>query len=284
MGLAPATEPSFRVGPVKLFADGGERCAMFLPYPVILQAFRRLTTANTGLSNPIESLRVLRPRFDRHGVHTGTLHYRGPDLAGAMARASSRGFGIAVHAMGNEAISQVLSAYERARVYGGRIEHAMFATDRDAERMARLGVTVVIQPGHVFSYGVLVAASGLDSYLPPTPARRLVDAGVKVALSSDGPTALWEPLPIMRLAVERRTEEGPVIRPDQALTREEALRAATVTAAEAAGVGEEKGQIALRKQADFVVLTGDPFDPETRVSQTWIAGTKVWEEPAAATP
>ncbi len=274
---------SFRIGPVKLFADGGERCAMLLSYPVILRAFRGLATANTGLSNPIESLRVLRPRFDSHGVHTGTLHYRGPDLAGAMARASSRGFGIAVHAMGNEAIAQVLSAYERARVYGGRIEHAMFATERDAERMARLGVTAVIQPGHVFSYGVLVAASGLDAYLPPTPARRLVDAGVKVALSSDGPTALWEPLPIMRLAVERRTEEGLVIRPDQALTREEALRAATVTAAEAAGVGDEKGQIAPGKQADFVVLTGDPFDAETRVSQTWVSGRKVWGAEGPAT-
>ncbi len=185
---------SFRIGPVKLFADGGERCAMLLSYPVILRAFRGLATANTGLSNPIESLRVLRPRFDSHGVHTGTLHYRGPDLAGAMARASSRGFG-----------------------------------------------------------------------------------------TSDGPTALWEPLPIMRLAVERRTEEGLVIRPDQALTREEALRAATVTAAEAAGVGDEKGQIAPGKQADFVVLTGDPFDAETRVSQTWVSGRKVWGAEGPAT-
>jgi predicted amidohydrolase YtcJ len=274
---------SFRIGPVKLYAEGAERCAMFLPYPVILRAFRGLATTRTGLGSPIESIRVLRPRFDRHGVHTGTLHHRGPDMAGAIAKASSKGFGVAVHALGNEAISQVLAAFERTRVYGWRIEHAMFATERHAERMARLGVTAVIQPGHVFSYGVVVAAAGLDSYLPPTPARRLVDEGVKVALSSDGPTALWEPLPIMRLAVERRTEEGLVIRPDQALTREEALRAATVAAAEAAGVGEEKGQIAPGKQADFVVLTGDPFDLGTTVRQTWVSGTRVWEraEPRA---
>ena len=273
-------DASFRIGPMKLFADGAERCALFLPYPVVARALRGLATSSAGPGGPIESLRVLRPRFDRHGVHTGMLHWRGPKLADAMARSSRAGFGLAIHALGNEAVSQALWAYERARVYGARIEHAMFASERQAAAMAKLGMTAVIQPGHVFSYGVLVATTGLDRFLPPVPARRLLDAGVKVSLSSDGPTALWEPLRILRLAVERRTEEGLVIRPDQAMTREEALRAATVGAAEAAGVGEEKGQIAPGKQADLVVLGGDPFDAGTRVRQTWIAGKKVWEEDA----
>ena len=136
----------------------------------------------------------------------------------------------------------------------------------------------------MFSYGALVVETGLDEFLPPVPARRLLDAGVKVSLSSDGPTALWEPLRILRLAVSRRTEEGLVIRPDQAMTREEALRAATAGAAEAAGVGEEKGQIAPGKQADLVVLSGDPFEETTRVRQTWIAGKKVWEGPWPTSP
>jgi predicted amidohydrolase YtcJ len=266
-----------RIGPVKLFADGAERCALFLPYPIVMKALRGLATGPAGPGGPIESLRIMRPRFDRHGVHTGMLHWRGPILSDAMARASKAGFGVAVHALGNEAVSQTLWAYERARVYGARIEHAMFTTQRDADRMAKLGITAVIQPGHVFSYGVLVATTGLDEYLPPVPARRLLDAGVKVSLSSDGPTALWEPLRILRLAVDRRTEEGLVIRPDQALTREEALRAATVGAADAAGVGDVKGEIAPGKLADLLVLSGDPFDEHTRVLQTWIGGKKVWE-------
>jgi predicted amidohydrolase YtcJ len=271
-------DAGLRIGPMKLFADGAERCALFLPYPVLMRTLRGLATGPAGPGGPVESLRIMRPRFDRHGVHTGMLHWRGPRLADALARGSRAGFGLAVHALGNEAVSQTLWAFERARVYGARIEHAMFTSERDADRMAKLGVTAVIQPGHVFSYGVLVATTGLDGYLPPVPARRLLDAGVKISLSSDGPTALWEPLRILRLAVSRRTEEGLVIRPDQALTREEALRAATVGAAEAAGVGDVKGEIAPGKQADLVVLSGDPFDDTTRVRQTWIAGKKVWEE------
>jgi predicted amidohydrolase YtcJ len=271
-------DAGLRIGPMKLFADGAERCALFLPYPVLMRTLRGLATGPAGPGGPVESLRIMRPRFDRHGVHTGMLHWRGPRLADALARGSRAGFGLAVHALGNEAVSQTLWAFERARVYGARIEHAMFTSERDADRMAKLGVTAVIQPGHVFSYGVLVATTGLDGYLPPVPARRLLDAGVKISLSSDGPTALWEPLRILRLAVSRRTEEGLVIRPDQALTREEALRAATVGAAEAAGVGDVKGEIAPGKQADLVVLSGDPFDDTTRVRQTWIAGKKAWEE------
>jgi predicted amidohydrolase YtcJ len=273
-----AGDAHLRIGPVKLLADGAERCALFLPYPVLARALRGLATSRAGPGGPIEALRVLRPRFDRHGVHTGMRHWRGGEMADAMARASRAGFSVAVHALGNEAVSQTLWAYERSRVYGARIEHAMFTSEEQALRMAKLGITAVIQPGHVFSYGRLVATTGLDEFLPPVPARRLIDAGVKVALSSDGPTALWEPLKILRLAVTRRTEEGAVIRPDQAMTREEALRAATVGAAEAAGVGEDKGQIAPGKQADLVVLSGDPFDDATRVRQTWIAGKKAWEE------
>jgi predicted amidohydrolase YtcJ len=266
-----------RIGPMKLFADGAERCALFLPYPVVMKALRGLATGQAGPGGPIESLRIMRPKFDRHGVHTGMLHWRGPALSNAMARGSKAGFGLAVHALGNEAVAQTLWAFERARVYGARIEHAMFVTEANASRMAKLGITAVIQPGHVFSYGVLVATTGLDEYLPPVPARRLLDAGVKISLSSDGPTALWEPLRILRLAVDRRTEKGLVIRQDQALTREEALRAATVGAAEAAGVGDVKGEITPGKQADLLVLSGDPFDEETRVLQTWIGGKKVWE-------
>jgi predicted amidohydrolase YtcJ len=188
------------------------------------------------------------------------------------------GFGVAVHALGNDAIEEVLAAYERTRTFGARIEHAMFATARQAEKMARLGVTAVVQPGHLWAYGSSVARSGIDAYLPPIPTRVLLDAGVTVALSSDGPTAPWDPLHILRVAVDRRTAEGRVLRPDQAMTREEALRAATVVAAQAARVGEEKGSIEPLKQADLAVLTGDPFDPATRVRETWIQGRKVWSE------
>jgi len=29
-------------------------------------------------------------------------------------------------------------------------------------------------------------------------------------------------------------------------------------------------------QADLAVVSGDPFDPETRVTETWVAGRKTW--------
>jgi imidazolonepropionase-like amidohydrolase len=54
-----------------------------------------------------------------------------------------------------------------------------------------------------------------------------------------------------------------------------ALRAATVGGAEACGVQDVKGALAVGKQPDFAVLSGDPFDPSTRVLETWVAGACV---------
>ncbi|MGH2723276.1 MAG: amidohydrolase [Actinomycetota bacterium] len=263
----------FRIGHLKLVADGGERCAMRVPYRA---AVRAAGVAGAGGTTPLQAWRMLRPRLGPASVRTGTLHYGPGELAETVRRARRAGFAVAVHALGNEAIEQALSALERGGPEGARIEHAMFATPGHAEHMARLGVTAVIQPGHLWSYGSLVADAGIARFLPPVPARTLIDAGVQVALSSDAPTAVWEPLRILRVAVERRTEEGKPLAPGQAITRGEALRAATVAGAEAAGVGGRKGVISPGRQADLAVLSADPFDPRTTVLQTWVAGKRVW--------
>ncbi|MBI4260679.1 MAG: amidohydrolase family protein [Actinobacteria bacterium] len=276
----PATgegDPDFRIGHLKLWADGAERCGLLLPYPVLLRALRGIAGAEDGPS-PAEAIRAIRPRLTRHGVRTGMLHHRPEELAALASRAAARGFGVAIHALGNEAIRHAAAALERAGGGGGgRIEHAMFPERAEIETMARLGVTAVVQPAHLFAYGALVASTGLDSFLPPIPFRSFLDAGIPVALSSDAPTALWEPLEILRMAVDRRTEDGVVLRAEEAPTREEALRAQTAGAADAALVGEVKGRIRPGHRADLAVLTGDPFDPATRVRQTWVAGRLAFE-------
>ncbi|HEX9236269.1 MAG TPA: amidohydrolase family protein, partial [Actinomycetota bacterium] len=51
---------------------------------------------------------------------------------------------------------------------------------------------------------------------------------------------------------------------------------ATGGGAEACGVQSIKGSIEVGKQADFAILSDDPFDPSTRVRETWIGGRRVW--------
>ena len=56
------------------------------------------------------------------------------------------------------------------------------------------------------------------------------------------------------------------------LTRDQALRAVTLSAAEILGVGDRLGSIETGKLADLVVGDGDPLEMTTHIEQVWIAG------------
>jgi imidazolonepropionase-like amidohydrolase len=61
------------------------------------------------------------------------------------------------------------------------------------------------------------------------------------------------------------------------MTREGALRALTLSGAEMLGLADRVGSLAPGKDADFVVLDGDPFSVHTHVLETWIEGKKVFD-------
>lgn len=111
--------------------------------------------------------------------------------------------------------------------------------------------------------------------------------GAPLALSSDYPCGEVDPLHNLRAAVQRqiagRDGEDRPLQPEQAITPAEAVRAATVTAA-AALQAPGAGGLAPGETADFVVCDGDPFHEGTRVVQTWIAGTPVWQTGSGASP
>jgi len=75
--------------------------------------------------------------------------------------------------------------------------------------------------------------------------------------------------------VDRRFPGGRELQPEQALSREEAVRAATVSAAASLGA-PGAGGIQAGQPADLAVCDGDPFTPATRVTQTWVAGAVAW--------
>ncbi len=63
------------------------------------------------------------------------------------------------------------------------------------------------------------------------------------------------------------------------LAREAALAAITRVPAEILGVSERVGSLAAGRDADFLLLNDDPFEPGTRVCETYVAGRKVFEAP-----
>jgi len=61
------------------------------------------------------------------------------------------------------------------------------------------------------------------------------------------------------------------------MSREGALRAVTLAPAEMLDLGERVGSLDVGKDADFIVLSGDPLSVYTHVEQTWIEGEKVFD-------
>ncbi len=61
------------------------------------------------------------------------------------------------------------------------------------------------------------------------------------------------------------------------MSREKALEALTLAGARMLDVAERVGSLERGKDADFIVLSGDPFSVYTRVLQTWVEGRKVFD-------
>jgi hypothetical protein len=104
----------------------------------------------------------------------------------------------------------------------------------------------------------------------PTAPAVLQKAGVKFALYSDG---LDAPRDFQR-AVKKALDSG--------LSREDALRALTLSPAEIYGVADRVGSIEAGKIANLVVTKGDIFDDRTSVVMVFVDGIKYIPAEAAA--
>lgn len=192
---------------------------------------------------------------------------------------------VAVHAIGQQAVTAASTAIEQALValprrdHRHRIEHCGVCPPDLAQRLGRLGVVVVTQPAFLYYHG--------DRYLREVPHRdlphlyplwRLEQAGVSVASSSDAPVVSPALAPRLTGVVERRSRGGAYLTPEERLDMAEALRMATVTAAYTGRWEGQVGRIAGNYAADLVVLSAHPFLTPTeqlrelRVEVTVLAG------------
>lgn len=151
-----------------------------------------------------------------------------PSLADAchlVAAAHDQGRVVAVHCATEVELIFTLAVFADAGVrYGDRIEHASVASDFAIEEIARLGLAVVTQPhfiaerGDAYHRDVEPEAQSLLYRL-----QGFVDAGIPLAAGSDAPFGAADPWASMAAAVSRKTGEGRIIGPAEALPAEQAL-------------------------------------------------------------
>ena len=117
-------------------------------------------------------------------------------------------------------------------------------------RVKAMGLLVVQNPTHFTFADIFLARYGKERLAWMQPMKSLLDAGVPLAIGSDGP---MNPFLNIMAAVTHPTN------PKEALTREQAVTAYTMGSAFAEFKEQEKGQIAVGMLADLAVLSADVF-------------------------
>ena len=168
------------------------------------------------------------------------------------------------------------------------IAHVSLVRPDEIRRMRDLGVVVTTHTNrYIYKEGALLRSRAAEGEDMVVPLRSLVEAGVHTALATDNvPPSLWHPVWHAVARVDRTT--GDVVGPAQRLSREAALRAATIEGAWLSFQEREQGSIEPGKRADLVVLSEDPLTvPEERlpgiVADLTVAGGRVVYERADPT-
>jgi predicted amidohydrolase YtcJ len=240
-------------------------------------------------------------RPDTRGLLVTSLEQYRPMLREALRR----GIQVETHAIGDSANRLLLNLYEeaftavppgarRVRDPRWRDEHAQVLDARDIPRFAQLGVIPSMQASHAIS-DLHFAPSRLgEARLAGAYAwRSLRQTGVPIAGGSDAPVERGEPMIEFYAAVARKDTTGFQGRgwhPEQALTREEALKMLTRWPAYAAFEENRRGSIAVGKWADLTVLSADIMripEPEilrTEAVLTVVGGEIVFTSPGLPAP
>jgi predicted amidohydrolase YtcJ len=229
-------------------------------------------------------------------VQSGLCFNTNAKIQNLMSRAAMDGFQLAVHAIGDKANAQLLSAIEElAQTYRGdrrwRVEHAQVVDPVDLARFGRLGIIASMQPVHQTSDRTMAEARLGPNRLKGAYAwNAMVKIGSRLAFGSDTPVESANPFPGLAAAITREGTDGQPIggwQPQERVTREQALAGFTTGAAYASFAEDKIGRIATGYRADFVLTDTDPLiaTPEalrtTKVIETWVGGQRVFTRSSA---
>lgn len=262
-GKEDDTGPLLRVGYVKLINDG-------------------VLSAHTAVLK--ESYR------DREGWN-GEYITSPSELRSQVEEITAAGLPVAIHSIGDAAVSAALDAFEAARnnavPHPNRIEHIELVESVDIPRFRELGVIASMQPNHATnSIGYVPERVGTHREDRAYVWKSMLDADVDLVFSADYPTSPLNPLVQIADAMFRESpfgfNDGEPWHPEQAVSFAEALHAYTQAGAAITAWKDQIGSITVGKWADFVVLDGkvpEPMNESFRalaVDATYFAGREVY--------
>ncbi len=198
----------------------------------------------------------------------GAAYYEDEELERFFLSGHAAGLQVGVHAIGDRAIEQVLSAWERVytaldsrgrrhfRARRHRIEHFEMVSTSQVERAAMLGLAASVQPtfdalwggaGGLYEQGL-----GEDRAGAMNPFRVMLERGMEFGAGSDTPVTPLDAL----LGVDALEHHHD---PTQRLARAEAIRVSSIGGARLAHQEDKKGSLAPGAHADFAAWDDDPL-------------------------
>ncbi|MFO0796442.1 MAG: amidohydrolase [Gemmataceae bacterium] len=275
-GPTGAGDEWVRVGPIKVFLDG-------------------------GMLNGSAYMREPWPKGPTYQVtdddYRGLLFIPPEQLKVLAEEAARRKWQMTAHTAGEGGMDVLLDAYEFAdrmtpiKDLRFCITHANFPSQNNLERCKRLGVCADVQPAWLWKDGhTLLNVLGPARMRWFQPYKSWLDyttvgGGSDHMLRFDplDATNPWHPWLGIWVALTRNLERGGVLEPTEALTREQALRLYTINNAYLHHEERLKGSLEVGKLADLIVIDRDyltcPVDAvkDTRVLLTVVGGRVVWE-------
>ena len=215
---------------------------------------------------------------------SGFLTVKAEELRPMLIDALRKGIQVETHAIGDRANRFILDEYERAlnavprderkiAEPRWRVEHAQIVNPADLPRFAKLGIIPSMQPSHAIG-DLFFAPSrlGLERLAGAYAWESFIKSGVVVPGGSDAPVERGEPMIEFYAAVARKDPKGfssEGWHPEEAVTREQALKMFTLWPAYAAFEEKLRGSIEAGKLADLTILSADIMKiPEADILKT----------------
>jgi predicted amidohydrolase YtcJ len=215
-----------------------------------------------------------------------------PDTAQVQAlldEAYAKGWPVKVHANGDAAIDQMMTALKPVVAkYGVKpgettLIHGQFIRADQVDALKGLGIFPSMFPMHTFYWGdwypVIVGPEQAERI---SPMRSILNTGLHATSHSDAPVALPNLMQVVWATVNRTSRSGVVRGPGERVTPYEGMKMITLWGAEQFGEADSKGSIKPGKRADLVVLSDNPItmDPakinQVQVLETIKDGKTVW--------
>ena len=208
----------------------------------------------------------------------GKLYFSDEELFAFIAEAHQYGLQIAIHAIGDRAIGQVLDGFARALRenprpdHRHRIEHFLVPTRKQIQRATELGIAIATQPAFEYFWGqekLYGPRLGPERANRTHPLKSELAAGLLVAGGSDCFVTPLNPLLGIHAAVNHPN-------PQERIDVLQALELFTINGARIAFEERTKGSLQVGKLADLVVLGEDILAcPAGELAQIPVTGTVV---------